>query len=741
MSEALQALAGPSSGSDEGAQIFVDGFTGGRLPPKESIREIRINRNPFSAEYDRLGYGRIEIFTKPGTDRFRGQAFFNFNDESLNSRLPFAATRAPYQSRRYGGNLSGPLSAKKASVFLDFERRETDDNAVVQAVVLDPSFNPVSFNQTILTPDRRTTFSPRLDYQLNPTNTLVARYTFERASHLNEGVGDFNLPSRAFNETNTQQTVQATETAVINKKVINETHFQYERDRRRQQGGSQDPTIRVLEAFTGGGAQVGLSLNNQDRFEIQNYTSWTVGTHSLKAGARIRADRIRDVSPQNFAGTFTFAGGLAPELDANNRIVTDAGGNPVLIDITSIERFRRTQLFRQQGLTPAEIRARGGGATQFSIAGGNPEADVTYTDFEPFVQDDWRFRPNLTLSAGLRYEIQNNIHSNLNFAPRLAFAWSPSADPRKQKTVVRGGFGVFFTRFSENLTLQAERFNGTNQQQFVVTNATPGGLSVLDLFPTVPTTAQLSAFQIQQTTRQVARDIRTPYTMQTAISVERQLPYRITLSVSYIAARTLHVLRARNINAPLTDSLGRPLRDPSGNLVRPDPTRGNVFEYESSGRFNQNQLIVNFNNRFSRKLTLFGNYVLNFASSDTDGAFSFPVNQYDLTGEYGRSALDTRHRFFLGGSINALPWGLRLNPFVVANSGRPFNITIGRDLNGDSLFTERPAFATDLTRVSVRRTPFGAFDLDPQPGQVIIPRNFGEGPGFFSVNLRLSKTG
>src|SRR5215211_2490333 len=140
LSEALQALAGPGAGSsEEGAQIYVDGFTGGRLPPKESIREIRVNRNPFSAEYDRLGYGRVEIFTKPGTDRYRGQAFFNFNDESLNARSPFAATRAAYQARRYGGNISGPLASKRASFFLDFERRETDDNEVVRAVVLDPS--------------------------------------------------------------------------------------------------------------------------------------------------------------------------------------------------------------------------------------------------------------------------------------------------------------------------------------------------------------------------------------------------------------------------------------------------------------------------------------------------------------------------------------------------------------------------------------------------------------------------
>ena len=570
LSEALQALAGPGAGSSEdGAQIYVDGFTGGRLPPKESIREIRINRNPFSAEYDRLGYGRVEIFTKPGTDKFRGQAFFNFNDESLNARSPFATTRAAYQSRRYGGNLSGPLASKRASFFLDFQRSETDDNEVVRAVVLDAGFNPLSFNQTILTPDRRTTFSPRLDYQINPTNTLVARYTFEQGTRINEGVGDFNLPTRAFDVENSQHTLQLTETAVINQKVINETRFQFERDRRRQEGGNNLPVVRVLDSFTGGGAQNALSSNDQDRFELQNYTSWTVGGHSLKAGARLRRDRLRDSSQRNFAGTFTFAGGLAPQLTANNQIVTDSNGNPVFTEITSIERYRRTLLFEQQGLTPAQVRALGGGPTQFSISGGNPEADVTYTDFDPFIQDDWRLRPNLTISAGLRYEVQNNIHSNLNFAPRLAFAWSPSKDPRNQKTVLRGGFGIFYTRFGQNLTLQATRFNGTNQQQFVVTNSTPDAQAVLDLFPNVPTVAELSAFQIRRTVRQVAPDLEAPYTMQAAFSVDQKLPHNLTLSVSYIAARTLHVLRSRNVNAPLLDpATGRPLRDASNNFIR-----------------------------------------------------------------------------------------------------------------------------------------------------------------------------
>jgi hypothetical protein len=760
LSEALQALAGPGSGSSEdGAQIYVDGFTGGRLPPKESIREIRINRNPFSAEYDRLGYGRVEIFTKPGTDRYRGQASFNFNDESLNARSPFAATRAPYQLRRYGGNFSGPLSAKRASFFLDFERSETDDNEVVRAVVLDAGLNPVSFNQTLLTPNRRTTFSPRLDYQINPTNTLVARYTFEQGTRQNVGASDFNLPTRAYDVETTQHTLQLTETAVINQKVINETRFQYENDRQRQTGGNDLPVIRVLESFTGGGAQSALSSNDQNRFELQNYTSWTVGGHALKAGGRVRADRITDVSRQNFAGTFTFAGGTAPQLDAAGNVVTDANGSPVLVQITSLERYRRTLFFQGQTCgnaagfcTPAQIRARGGGPTQFSITGGEPEASVTYWDVSPFVQDDWRVRPNLTLSAGLRYERQNRAGGDLDFAPRVAFAWSPAADPRKQTTVIRGGFGIFYQRVNENLALQTARFNGTSQLQFVVTDVASPFLNVSTFGQTttdgafaptvagVPTPEQLTAFQVRQTVRQFAPDIRAPYTMQTAVSLERQLPYRVTLSVSYIGARTLHVLRSRNVNAPLVDASNRPLRDASNNLIRPLPALGNVFQFESSGVFNQHQLVVNVNNRFSRKFTLFGNYVLNFAKSDTDYSSNFPVNQYDLTGEYGDSTQDQRHRLFIGGSVNALPWGLRLNPTLVVNSGRPFNITIGRDLNGDTLFTERPAFATDLSRESVRRTAFGDFDLDPQPGQAIIPRNYGRGPGFFSVGTRLSKT-
>jgi hypothetical protein len=739
LTDALQALAGPSAGPN-GGQIFVDGFTGGRLPPRESIREIRINSNPFSAEYDRLGFGRIEILTKPGTDKFRGQASFSFNDESLNSRNPFAPNRAPFQSRQFGGNLSGPVISKKASFFLDFERRQVDDNDIIKATILDPDLNITPYSLAVLTPQTRTTFSPRFDYQLNPSNTLVARYTYSRSERERAGVGDFNLLSRAFDTSTTQHSFQLTETAILTPAVINETRFQFVRSSREQEGDNSLPAVRVLDAFTGGGSQVGLAFNRETRWELANNTSWALSNHAVKFGVRLRGISVSDVSENNFAGTFTFGGGFGPQLDANNQVVLDAAGQPVPVALTSIERYRRTLLFQRQGLTPAQVRALGGGPTQFTIAGGDPEAGVRQLDFGAFIQDDWRVRPDFTLSMGLRYEAQTNINTGLNFAPRIAFAWSPGAGggQRQARTVIRGGFGVFYDRVGEDLSLQASRFNGTNQQQFLVTDPATLDLAqfTLDGVTNVPTAAGLTAFARPQTTWQVADTLQAPYTIQSSISLERQLPGNWTFSATFINSRSLHLLRARNINAPLTGTF---VPGVAGSGARPFGTLGNIYEYESSGRLSQNQLLLGIGNRLNRTFSIFARYSLGKAMSDTDGAGTFPADQYDLASEWGRASFDVRHRFIVGGTINA-PWGLRLSPLVMLTSGRPFNITTGRDTNGDSLFTERPAFATDLTKPGVIVTRFGAFDPNPLPGQELIPRNYGDGPAFFNVNLGLSRT-
>ncbi len=690
---ALQALAGPGAGLN-GGQIYIDGFTDGRLPPKSSIREVRINSNPLSAEYDRIGFGRIEIFTKPGTDKFRGQGFFNFNDESLNSRNPFADSRAAYQSRQFGGNLSGPIS-KKASFFLDFERRSIDDLAVINATTLDSNFNVTPFSQSVSTPLTRTTFSPRLDYQLNANNTVTARYGFTKTSNENSGIGGFSLASRAYNTAATEHNLQLTETAVISKSIINETRFQFlSRGTENSGGDTTTPTIQVFDAFTSGGANVGSSSNNEKRWELSNNTSWTFGNHSLKAGVRLRGISIDNISNNNFAGTYSF---------------------------TSLDQYRNV-LLGVGGATP----------TQLTIAAGNPQARINQVDFGTFIQDDWRIRPNFTLNLGMRYEAQTNVSNNKNFAPRLGFAWSPDAKGGNGsgKTVIRGGFGVFYDRIGESLSLAANRYNGTNLQQFVVTDPV-----LLALYPNVPSVDTLLAYSATQNTYRLAGDIRAPYNMQSTISFERQLPYKFTFSANYVNTRGFNQLRIRNINAPVDYIYG----DASSG-TRPFGEVGNILQYESSGSFKQNQLIFSLRNRFSSKLSFFANYVLGKATNDTDGANSFPANSADLSGEYGRSSLDVRQRFIFGGTVQ-IPYGFSLNPFVIVSSGKPFNITTGLDTNGDSLFTERPTYAQLAARCTALGITNSFCDTSSASDvNAMIPRNYGSGPSFATVNMRLSRT-
>jgi hypothetical protein len=756
----LQALAGPAAGPS-GGQLYIDGFTASqRLPSKQSIREIFINQNPFSAEHDKIGFGRIEIFTKPGTDHIHGGGIFLFNDASFDSRNPFVENRPPNQIRLYSLTASGPVVSNRASIFASFQRKELNDNAIIHSTVLDAGLNEVSFDTAVVARKRYTDLSPRFDLLINKTNTLSLRYTYSRSDLQNEGVGGFTLPSQAYTLNSSQQVFQGVETAVLNPKTVNEVRFQFARDRRGQAAENSSPAVSVLDAFNGGGSPVGVARYSSERWELQDNFTTLRGRHTFKFGGRLRGVQLTDLSPANFAGTYIFAGGAAPALDANNNVIQGPGGAPVLVQISSIERYRRTLLFRQLGLNPAEIAALGGGASQFTIAAGNPSAGIRQIDFGGYAQDDWRLRSNFTLSFGLRYENQTNISSSFNFAPRVAFAWTPSKAAGQPRTVIRGGAGIFYDRFSEALTLQARRFDGSNEIQFVATEP-----QILGLFPVAPSLGLLESLNAATRARwQVAPNLTAPYSIQSSISIERQLPHNLVLSAAYLNTRGLHNLVARNINAPFNGTV-EPLASPfvvppsggpsptnrpgvplSGgrvllNMLRPGSlfTAGDIYQYESSGVFNQNQLIVTASNRLNKTFTLFAVYALNRAYSNTDGAASFPSNQYDLAAEYGRAAYDIRHRFFAGGTINGR-WGITLNPFVTVLSGAPFNITTGIDNNGDSLFTDRPAFATNAASPSVRITPYGTFDLLPAAGEKIIPRNFGTGPGYFTVNLRVGRT-
>lgn len=749
LASAVTAMAGPSAGPN-GGQIFIDGFTGGRMPPKESIREVRVNQNPFNAENNGIGFGNIEIFTKPGADKLHGSTFYNFNDESLNSRNPFALSRAPFQVRYFGGSISGPVKTGKSSFFIDVNRRVVDDNAIINATILNSSLIATPFRAVLLVPNQFTSFSPRFDYQLNPANTLVVRYSYTRNEASNVGASDFSLPERAFDRFNTTQTFQVTETAIISPAMMNETRFQYIRNRSRQDGNNSIPTIQVQESFISGGSQVGLAHNDEDRWELQNYSTWTKGRHILRFGARLRGVKITDFSPQNFGGTFTFSGGDAPELNAANQIVLDDNNEPVLIPITSLERYRRTLLFQGN----PNMRELGGGVTQFSLAGGNPEASVSQTDMGVFVQDEWRIRPNLTFTMGLRYERQTNISSNYNFAPRLFFAWAPGgtsvgagpgAPPSSSpKMVIRGGMGVFYDRLGERATLLATRFNGVNQQDFRVFNPTVLDISTfsLDGVTNVPTVEILGAFAAPQIVRRIAPDFQAPTFVMTAINFERQLPSKFTFFAVLFNYRGKHLLRVRNINAPLPGTYDPD--DPSS-AIRPLGTVGDIYYYESSAKFNDYRWFGGIRRQMSKGFSVFANFGGGRGKTDTDCIFGtiancFPSDSYDASDEYSRVSFIPTRSFFIGGTMILPKLKVNFNPFIVYQAGRPFNVITGRDTNGDGLFTERPAFATALTDpANLRQTPIGDFDLSPAPGQQLIPRNYGLGPSFFSVNMGVSR--
>ena len=344
-----------------------------------------------------------------------------------------------------------------------------------------------------------------------------------------------------------------------------------------------------------------------------------------------------------------------------------------------------------------------------------------------------KFRKNMTLSYGLRFESQTQIHDHADFGPRTSYNWAISGGKDKAGKdkapfgVVRAGFGIFYTRFESTNVLLANRQNGVNQTEVVANNP--------DFFPdncSTNPTACSTATAVTPTIYQIGPRLRAPYIMITGIGLDKPLGKHFSISGNYMYSHGDHLLLTDNINAPLPGTYN-PADPTSG--TRPLGTDQNIYQFQSEGESARNRLIVNGNAQ-GKNFGLFGFYMLSKYDADTSG--SFPSNPYDIKQDYGRGQGDVRNRLFIGG-FSSLPFHISVNPFLIFNSGVPFNITTGTDLNGDTQFNDRPAFATDLTRPSVYKTKYGNFDAVPLPGSKIIPMNYGNGPSLFVANMRLER--
>lgn len=689
LQQELQAMSG-----GDAPNIYVDGFSNGTIPPKNTIREIRINQNPYSARNDTdPGGGMIEILTKPGTGKMHGDLLVFGNDSSLNTKNPFVQTQPSYHSVQFNTDVNGPIT-KKASYFFNFMRRSNQSNAVVNAETLDTSnLNQVVFTEALPNPNTLDRFGSRFDLQLGTKSTIIAQYSYTDREQLNGGVGQLVLPSEAFNTSTITHQWQLSNSQVFGAKVVNDTRFQYTRTRTSETPASTAPTVTVQGAFSGGGSPAGAFTDNQDNFELQNYIAIQAGKHYLSPGVRLRVNRDSNSSRAGYNGQFTFA---------------------------SLAAYQATLNGLAQGLTPAQIASLGGGPSQFSITAGTPKVAIAVADVGLFYQDDWKVTPHFTLSYGLRYETQNYISEHHDFGPRLAFAWSLGAKKDKPaKFVIRGGSGIFYTRLASTNILNAERQNGILQQQYIV--ASP------DFYPAIPPVSTVGP-QNLPTIYQINPNFRSTYGIMSSIGIEHALGSRGLISAQYYSGRYNHVLVTRNANAPFPETYS--LGDPTSG-VRPLGTRQNIYEYDSSGVARTNRLTLNANFRAKNEFSVYGFYQFRHRSSDANG---FASNSYDLAQDYGRGNQDVRQTLFLSINSPLLYRRIHLGAYVYANSGPPFNITVGQDLNGDSQFNDRPAFATDLSRPSVVRTAYGVFDTNPIAGQTLIPINYGQSPAVISVS-------
>lgn len=713
LSDELTALAGPAAGPS-GGQIYVDGFTGGQLPPKSSIREIRINQNPFSAEYDKLGYGRVEVFTKPGTDKYHGNLSVQGGDNAFNTSNPFLGatnTQPPYHTIFILGSVSGPIN-RISSFTVSGSHRTIQDNNIVNpsgfyassadsVVPCQPGDLTCTYFPTIpesaravAHPQTRSDVSPRFDLALGDKNTLTVRYQYYVNGQQNVGVGNTNLASVGYNTDSTENTVQVSDTQILSSKIINETRFEYQRDVSTQNPLNTDATLSVQGIFTSGGSSSGMQNSTSTHIELQNYTSIALAKNFIRFGGRLRTTSESLYSNAGSNGTFTYSYLLDPCTDPNA-----VGSKPsnCAANVTAPCSTLNAGFSSYQCGVPSQFAY-----TKINQA----QVDGRSTDAGLYLEDDWKPKGNLTISYGLRYETQNMIHSNHDLAPRLSFAYGiPRSGGKAPVTVVRGGYGIFYDRFALTDYLTTLQENGVNQ--IPSTFISPGSTCT----PADPAGCGTSSSNLPKI-YQLGEGIRSSYTMQAAVGVDQQLGRSATMSVNYLNARGNHLYLSRNFVLPTEYD----------------------DQFQSGGVYRENQLLVNGSVRL-KTVTLFGFYSLNLANANTSGSGFFPTSNTDTKVDYGRAAFAYTNFAVVGGNLQ-LPYAFSASPFILARSGTPYNLTTGLDPFGTSIYNQRPYFANgDSGNCRVA----GDFSSTQTGDLTSVPINYCDGPANFTFNLRLSR--
>jgi hypothetical protein len=604
----LEAMTGGA-----GAIFQVNGFRGGRLPNREEIRQVRFRTNSFAADNHDAGRVQVEIITRPGLTQWNGNANFGLRTDVLNARNAFAHTQTPEQFRRFTMGLRGPVVKNRTSVRLNLDGNRSFDSGTI--VALTPEGN---LADVVRRPFEQTNVTFGLDHGLSRNNTLRFEYRNSRDDRRNLGVGDFNLLERAYTRTSNEQQVRTSVQTIVGRSKLNELRVQFNAREQVSESANTAPAVIVIDAFSTGGA--GVSSRGRTRaLEIADNFDFNVRKHAMRVGLLFEADRFANFDARNAAGTFTFG---------------------------SLESFLA------------------GRPNTFTQRIGQVDTDFTQYQLGVYWQDDFRLNRSFSVSVGLRQEMQNHVTDQLNPMPRIGSTWNVLGS----RTIVRGGYGVFYDWYDSNLYDQTLRVNGITQRDLLVLN--PG-------YP--DPTGGVSSVVLPGGRVQAAPGLKLPYVHQASIGIERPLTPTLNVQASYMLLRGRNQLRSRNVNAP------------DANGVRPEPGIGTVTQIESTGRSASNRVNFNLNYRVpAKRIFMNANYTLADVKNMGDNPLSLPASSFDPDAEWGPASQDVRHRF--NAMINFPVWmGLRANINGNASSAPPYTITTGHDDNGDGVSNDRPA--------------------------------------------------
>lgn len=686
------------SGGPGTPQIYIDGFPATTLPPKDLIQEIRVNQDPYSAKYSDAGGPRIEIVTKSGTEKVQGSAQMDATSSALNTKNHFVQSEPSYYSLKPAATLGGPFN-KWASYFMAGQYDETEQNAIINADVLSAQFNAVTLDEAVAAPTASMFLYTRIDLHSANSNTLGFSYNLQKTASPDGSVGGLSLPSQALKTSADDKTIEVFGRETLGKNVVNQFGLQYHWTSSQEQPIDTGPTITVAGAFVDGGNNAGTSKNANRILEIKEGLTLGHTSHVIDLGGSLSAKSTDNTSTSGFNGNFTFS---------------------------SLGAYQITEQGLANQLSLQEVQAEGGGASQFSITTGHPSIAGSIVDFAAYVQDQWKLREGLQVDLGLRCEQESGKYGRGDFLPRVGFNYG--IKHRKAaigQTQMTGGLQWSAKHFGLANVEQLERFNGTTQQQYLV--------NLPDFFPMFPPVNTLSPGpQSPLTTDTVSSRYRDSYSVTASAGISQPVLKSTSVTVNYQAVRNLDQLIAQNINTPLPGTYD-PSNPSSG--IRPYGNDVNIFQFDPEGITKDWNLYFAVNIRAGTRLSITAGWSVDEGKSDSGPGT--PSNPFDLKADYGRTGPRTAAGIM---GVVSLPFHIIATLRTGVSSSQPFNIVVGQDLNGDTLFNDRPSFATDLSRPSVVYTKWGVFDTSPIPGQTIIPINYGSGPSKFNDSLYLKKS-